>query len=184
MSEIWCGCRELHPDVLRGREVFSLLNYSRSLPSRSSEREQRWSARLRPDGLRRCSPHSAPAMRDRSEGWRLKGPGAFLILPAHAISTKNKHLLVIYSIPARGFTAAVSVFRGTPPTKPFDCKIWFRHSSALSRDRWADPSGGKPRFSRARFRFVPGDILKMPLCSYSQCRCLSLLLVSSCSLHG
>jgi hypothetical protein len=30
--------------------------------------------------------------------------------PAHAISIKNKHLLVIYAIPARGFTAAVSVF--------------------------------------------------------------------------
>ncbi len=33
------------------------------------------------------------------------------MLPARAISTKNKHLLAIYSIPARGFTAAVSVFR-------------------------------------------------------------------------
>jgi hypothetical protein len=33
-------------------------------------------------------------------------------LPAHAISTKNKHLLVIYSIPTRGFTAALSVFWG------------------------------------------------------------------------
>ena len=97
---------------------------------------------------------------------------------------KNKHLLVIYSIPARGFTAAVSVFRGTPPTKPFDCKIWFRHSSALSRDRWADPTGGEPRFSRVHFRLVPDDIFKMPLCSQSQSRCLSLLLVSSCSLHG
>ena len=95
----------------------------------------------------------------RSEGWKLKGPGAFLTLPAHAISTKNKHLLVIYSIPARGFTAAVSVFRGTPPTKPFDCKIWFRHSIALSRDRWADPTGGEPRFSRAHFRLVPGGII-------------------------
>src|SRR5206468_1165041 len=41
-----------------------------------------------------------------------------------AISTKNKHLLVIYSIPTRGFTAAVSVFRGTPPPKPLECKFW------------------------------------------------------------
>ena len=81
------------------------------------------------------------------------------MLPAHAITTKNKHLLVIYSIPARGFTAAVSVFRGTPPTKPFNCKIWFRHSGVLSRDRWADPTGGEPRFSRAHFRLVPGDII-------------------------
>jgi hypothetical protein len=31
---------------------------------------------------------------------------------------KNKHLLAIYSIPTRGFTAVVSVFEGTPPAKP------------------------------------------------------------------
>src|SRR6266513_1131465 len=55
---------------------------------------------------------------------KLKGPGAF-VLPAHAISTKNKHLLAIYSIPARGFTAAVSVFGGTPPPKPLNCKNRF-----------------------------------------------------------
>src|SRR5256885_5811570 len=64
--------------------------------------------------------------------WKIEGREAFLhyalytlhlILPAHAISTKNKHLLVIYSIPTRGFTAAVSVFRGTPPPKPLECKF-------------------------------------------------------------
>jgi len=56
---------------------------------------------------------------------KVRGAGRGVVGPeavAHAISTKNKHLLVIYSIPTRGFTAAVSVFRGTPPTKPFDCK--------------------------------------------------------------
>ena len=42
---------------------------------------------------------------------KLKRPGTF-VFPADAISIKNKHLLVIYSIPARGFTAAVSVFLG------------------------------------------------------------------------
>jgi hypothetical protein len=44
-------------------------------------------------------------------------------LPAQAISTKNKHLLAIYAIPARGFMAVVSVFRGTPPAKPLEWKI-------------------------------------------------------------
>ena len=58
----------------------------------------------------------------KSQPRKLRGPGAFM-LPAHAISTKNKHLLVIYSIPARGFTAAVSVFGGTPPAKPLKCKF-------------------------------------------------------------
>jgi len=56
------------------------------------------------------------------------------MLPARAISTKNKHLLAIYSIPARGFTAAVSVFRGTPPPKPFNCKIWFSRFGARPGD--------------------------------------------------
>src|SRR6266704_4726155 len=66
---------------------------------------------------------------------KLKGPGAFM-LPARAISTKNKHLLAIYSIPARGFTAAVSVFRGTPPAKPFNCKIWSKRPDARFGDQW------------------------------------------------
>ena len=55
-------------------------------------------------------------------------------LPAHAISTKNKHLLVIYSIPTRGFTAAVSVFGGTPPPKPLECKFWLNTTGALRCD--------------------------------------------------
>jgi len=42
--------------------------------------------------------------------------------PAREFLTRNKHLLAIYSIPTRGFTADVSVFWGTPPAKPFDCK--------------------------------------------------------------
>jgi len=62
------------------------------------------------------------------------------MLPARAISTKNKHLLVIYSIPARGFTAAVSVFRGTPPAKPFNCKIVNRFGARFG-DPWAHPIG-------------------------------------------
>jgi hypothetical protein len=60
-----------------------------------------------------------------------KRAGNVIAFPAHAISTKNKHLLVIYSIPTRGFTAAVSVFIGTPPPKPLDCKIWVLPFGAL-----------------------------------------------------
>ena len=62
------------------------------------------------------------------------------MLPARAISTKNKHLLAIYSIPARGFTAAVSVFRGTPPAKPFNCKI-FNRFGARPGDGWTHHTG-------------------------------------------
>ena len=53
----------------------------------------------------------------------IKRAGSVIALPARAISIKNKHLLVIYSIPTRGFTAAVSVFMGTPPAKPLNCKF-------------------------------------------------------------
>src|SRR4026208_772184 len=80
----------------------------------------------------------------------IKRAGSFT-LPARAISTKNKHLLVIYSIPTRGFTAAVSVFRGAPPPKPLECKSWSNHFGARCRPRWAEPSGGKPLLSCAVF---------------------------------
>ena len=96
-------------------------------------------------------------------------------LPARAISTKNKHLLVIYSIPTRGFTAAVSVFRGTPPTKPLECKSWLNTTRALLCERWAEPTGGEPRLSRARFSFMSIDIIKMSPSFRSQIVHLSFL---------
>ena len=91
----------------------------------------------------------------------IKRAGSDLALPARAISTKNKHLLVIYSIPTRGFTAALSVFRGTPPPKPLECKFWLNTIGALLCDRWAWPIDGEPRLSRARFNFVSVDIIEM-----------------------
>jgi len=73
--------------------------------------------------------------------------GSVIALPARAILTKNKHLLAIYSIPARGFTAAVSVFVGTPPPKPLNCKSVANRLGARLCSRWAEPAGGKPRLS-------------------------------------
>src|SRR5579859_4022381 len=72
----------------------------------------------------------------------------------------NKHLLVIYSIPTRGFTAAVSVFEGTPPTKPLNCKSVSNRPGAHSGPRWADPIGGKPLLPFARIRLARSDIIK------------------------
>jgi hypothetical protein len=106
----------------------------------------------------------------------IKRAGSFT-LPAHAISTKNKHLLVIYSIPTRGFTAAVSVFRGTPPPKPLECKFWLNTIGALLCDRWADPTGGEPRLSRAIFSFVSVDIIEMSPSFRSQIVHLSLSVI-------
>src|SRR5208282_2792456 len=105
----------------------------------------------------------------KSQPRKLKGPEAFR-LPAHAISTKNKHPLVIYSIPTRGFTAAVSVFRGTPPAKPSICKSKMRlacRSDAVFWS-WAELIGEASLLVLAKLNLSPEDITWMSLCSYSQ----------------
>jgi hypothetical protein len=101
------------------------------------------------------------------------------MLPAHAISTKNKHLLAIYSIPTRGFTAAVSVFRGTPPAKPLICKSKIRlvRLGDAVFWSWAHPTGEASLLVLAKFKLSPEDIIKMSLCSCSQIVYLSSLLV-------
>ena len=103
---------------------------------------------------------------------------AFESLPARAISTKNKHLLVIYSIPTRGFTAAVSVFRGTPPPKPSKCKIRFAlPGDVIGRSR-AHHTGECLRTATApvlaKFNLSPEDITWMSRYSRSQIVHLSL----------
>jgi hypothetical protein len=53
----------------------------------------------------------------------------------------------------------LSVFRGTPPAKPLDCKIRLKSSGA---HRWRPArirAGGEPRLSRAASCFLPGDIV-------------------------
>jgi hypothetical protein len=113
---------------------------------------------------KRCG--SETAWRNRRSGraqivrtLKLKRAGSVIAPPARAISIKNKHLLVIYSIPARGFTAAVSVFRGTPPPKPLICKSVLNRPGARLRSQWADPTGREPRFSGAISSFGTTDII-------------------------
>ena len=79
--------------------------------------------RTRMVAVRKHSPGQEDILR-LNRGREIRRAGSVLTLPARAISTMNKHLLVIYWIPTRGFTAAVSVFRGTPPPKPLECKFW------------------------------------------------------------
>jgi hypothetical protein len=98
--------------------------------------------------------------------------------PGPAISTKNKHLLAIYSIPTRGFTAAVSVFRGTPPAKPLICKSKIRLARLADAVfwSWAEPTGEASLLVLAKFNLSPEDIIKMSLCYCSQMDRLSSLL--------
>jgi len=103
-----------------------------------------------------------------------KRAGSVIAPPARAISIKNKHLLVIYAIPTRGFTAAVSVFMGTPPAKPLKCKSVSNRLGAPIGDLWADPTGGKQGLSCARICFVRSDIIEMSYYFRSQTNHLSL----------
>jgi len=81
------------------------------------------------------------------------------VLPARAISIKNKHLLVIYSIPTRGFTAVVSVFWGTPPAKPLIAKNRVFNPGAAFDLSWAHLVGGQPKLACFKFAIAPGDII-------------------------
>ena len=81
-------------------------------------------------------------------------------LPAHAISIKSKHLLVVSSTPTRGFTAAVSVFMGTPPAKPLRFKSVSNHTRALISNPWADPNGEEFCILCAIFSCVRSDIIE------------------------
>src|SRR5437773_9999940 len=92
----------------------------------------------------------------KSQPRKLKGPGAFMP-PAHAISTKNKHLLLSCDTNPRFHGGSFGVL-GTPPPKPLDCKIRLNSRGALrcGRPRKHSGSGGKPRFSSAALLLLPG----------------------------
>jgi hypothetical protein len=90
----------------------------------------------------------------------IKRAGSVIAPPARAISIKNKHLLVVYSTPTRGFTAAVSVFMGTPPAKPLICKSVSNHRGALISNPWVDPTGEEFCILGAIFSFVLSDIIE------------------------
>jgi hypothetical protein len=108
--------------------------------------------------------------------------------------------LAIYSIPTRGFTAAVSVFRpstprvarrsgltlslskgfrGTPPAKPLICKFKIRLVRILDAVfwSWADPTGEASLLVLAKFKLSPKDITRMSLYSCSQIIRLSLFAI-------
>ena len=106
------------------------------------------------------------------------------MLPARAISTKNKHLLVIYSIPTRGFTAAVSVFRGTPPPKPSKCKIRFLVSGDAIDRSWPHRVGDDSKLALAKINLSPEDITWMSRYSCSQIVRLSLNAIHTVSFAG
>ena len=53
----------------------------------------------------------------------------------------------LVEIPTHGFTVVLSVFRGTPPAKPLNCKSVSNRFGARIRSVWAHHTGGMPRHS-------------------------------------
>jgi len=85
--------------------------------------------------------------------------------PARAITKKNKHRYG-WSLRSHGsFAVDVSVFRDTPPPKPFKCKIRDRLAGGANGRSWADHAGGKPKLAFAKISFAPADIIQMSRCS-------------------
>src|SRR5688572_33475307 len=70
---------------------------------------------------------------------------------------------------------------GTPPAKPFDCKIRLNTFGAHFFDLWAEPTGGEPRLSCALISLVFTDIIEMSLIYNSQF--VHLLVFYSSFLH-
>jgi hypothetical protein len=94
--------------------------------------------------------------------------------------------LVIYAIPTRGFTAAVSVFMGTPPAKPLICKFKIRlvRLGDAVFWSWADPTGEASLLVLAKFSLSPEDITWMSRYSCSQIVRLSSLVVHIRAVQG
>ena len=72
------------------------------------------------------------------------------------------------AIPTHGFTVVLSVFWGTPPAKPLNCKSVSNRLGARIRSVWAHHTGGTPRHSCGRFRLALSDIIKTSFSFHSQ----------------
>src|SRR5215472_10843989 len=81
------------------------------------------------------------------------------------------------AIPTHGFTVVLSVFWGTPPAKPLNCKSVSNRLGARIRSVWAHHTGGTPRHSCNRIRLALSDILKTSLSYHSQFRLPFVLIV-------
>ena len=137
-----CGCRESHPDMLPGEEPFWLLNYNRCLPgrSRSSDGTPAF-AQLRGGGL-----HFSNYIERRLEIKRARNVMHSWPLPFQQRTNTSCYLL---EIPTHGFTVVLSVFRGTPPPKPLNCKSVSNRLGAQFRPAWIHHTGGTPKHSCA-----------------------------------
>src|SRR5215471_11740254 len=105
----------------------------------------------------------------KSQPRKLRSPGASLrsgALPFQQRTNTSCYL----AIPTHGFTVVLSVFRGTPPAKPLNCKSVSNRLGARIRPVWTHHAGGTPRHSCDRFRLALSDIIKTSFSFHSQFR--------------
>ena len=78
------------------------------------------------------------------------------------------------ALPTHGFTVVLSVFGGTPPTKPLKCKFSFLVFAAARDRSGAHHTGDQPMLIVAKFNLPPDDITWM---SFYSCSSFLLSLV-------
>ena len=89
----------------------------------------------------------------------------------------KEHTSCYLAIPTHGFTVVLSVFWGTPPAKPLNCKSISNRFGARIRSVWAHHTGGTPRHSCDRFRLALSDIIKTSLSFHPQFQSPFVLIV-------
>src|SRR5438270_13026928 len=98
-------------------------------------------------------PHGASELPFARPTLLLKNWGQRILRSAFCISPRpfqqRTNTSCYLAIPTHGFTVVLSVFRGTPPAKPLKCKSVSNRLGARFRQRWTEPTGGKPRLSCA-----------------------------------
>ena len=109
----------------------------------------------------------------KSQPRKLKGRELFHSRPMPFQQRTNTSCYL--AIPTHGFTVVLSVFRGTPPAKPLNCKS--NRLGARVRFVWAHHTGGTPRHSCDRFRLALSDIIKTSFSFHSQFRLPFVLIV-------
>ena len=117
----------------------------------------------RTDSLARS--HSAV----KSQPRKLKGPGgSYRRPPGLPFQQRTNTSCYLIEIPTHGFTVVLSVFRGTPPAKPLNCKSVSNRLGARIRPAWTHHTGGTFLRSCASIRLALSDITRTSLFYGSQ----------------
>jgi len=102
----------------------------------------------------------------KSQPRKLKGRDLFQSRPMPFQQRTNTSCYL--AIPTHGFTVVLSVFWGTPPAKPLNCKSVSNRLGARIRSAWAHHTGGTSFRSCASIRLALSDITRTSFCYRSR----------------